>query len=137
MKCTKPFILAYNRLFSFLNEKGYDELEEFWILLEEAVLERLKYLAETEGLVGLTKYWSETLTAEDADFCITYNCGDLKSVTIHIRGCPSLAKIKESGHPLCEQYCSHCKVMYQKALLQRGFKFDIITSNGGCMIRIE
>jgi len=137
MKCTKPFVLAYNRLFSFLNEKGYDELETFWNLLEGAILERLKYLAETEGLVGLTKYWSETLTAEGADFCITYNSGTVSSVTIHIRSCPSLSKIKESGEPLCEQYCSHCKVMYQKALAQHGFKFDIITASGGCMIRIE
>ena len=137
MKCTKPFILAYNRLFSFLNQKGYDELEEFWCLLEEAILERLKYMAETEGLVGLTKYWSETLTAEDADFCITYNNGEAKSVTIHIRKCPSLSKIKESGEPLCEQYCSHCKVLYQRALSNQGFHFDIITASDGCMIRIE
>ena len=137
MKCSEPFILSYNRLFSFLCSKGYNELEEFWGLLEETILGRLKYLAETEGLVGLTKYWSETLTAEGADFCITYNSGASNSVTIHIRKCPSLSKIKGSGEHVCEQYCDHCKVIYQKALSPRGFHFDIITANGGCMIRIE
>jgi hypothetical protein len=136
MKCSSPFILAYNRLFHFLNEKGYDELEDFWALLEDAVLGRLRYLAETEGLVGLTKYWSETLTAEGADFCITYNNGNMRSVTIHIRECPSLAKIKAARETVCEQYCGHCKVMYQRALSPR-FHFDIITADVGCLIRIE
>jgi predicted hydrocarbon binding protein len=136
MKCSKPFILAYNRLFLFLHDRGYDELVEFWALLEDAILGRLRYLAMSEGLVGMLKYWSETLTAEGADFDIELTNSDEFALVITIYECPSICKIKESEEPVCDVYCNHCREMYTRALQKVGYKFEVITTEKGCMIRV-
>lgn len=136
MKCSKPFILAYNRLFNFLYEKGYDQLSEFWTLLEDAVLGRMRYLAETEGLVGLAKYWSETLSAEGAVFDLTLTSLEEPALIITIYECPSAEKIKESDQEICPVYCSHCREIYTEALKKVGYRFAIITTEKGCMIRV-
>lgn len=139
MNCSKPFILSYNRLFEFLNQKGWDELQEFWSLMEEAVCGRLKYMAKTEGLVGLLKYWSETLTAEGADFEITLGTtrhGPRLFITIF--NCPSIQAIEAAGEDVCPGYCGHCKFMYTKALSQVGYDFKVVKGDSkGCMITVQ
>jgi hypothetical protein len=135
MKCNKSFILAYNKLFRYLNE--YDDLQEFWPLLSDAILGRLRFLVETKGIAGMVEYWSDTLLAEGADCQITADYGPTKSLTIAIRDCPSLKKIKEAKETPCFGYCSHCDHLYAPLLKEFGYKYTSIMTCGGCVIKIE
>ena len=137
MKCSKPFILSYNRIFEFLNERGYEDVEDFWHLLSEAIFERLRYLISTEGVVGMVKYWTEVLTAEGAEFELDYKCGKQKTLDIVIRACPSLREIRCSGKEPSHIYCNHCKFIYSRILEEFGYTFKVISANGGCAIEIE
>lgn len=137
MKCNKPFILAYNDLFKFLDTFGYDYVQEFWKLLEHALFGRLRYLTETEGLTGMLKYWSEVLTAEGAKYKIALDMQEgIGLLTINIFRCPSLSKIEEEGEQCYQCYCNHCVEIYPRLLKPLGFDFTLIATGTGCLIRI-
>lgn len=135
MKCEKSFILAYNKLFKYLNE--YDDLQEFWPLLSDAILGRLRFLIETKGIAGMVEYWSDTLLAEGADAKITVDLGHPQSLKIHMRSCPSLKKIIGAGESPCYGYCSHCSHLYAPLLKEFGFSYVDTCIKGGCLIVIK
>jgi hypothetical protein len=134
MKCSSNFILAYNRLFKYL--KDYDNLEEFWPLLSEAVLGQLRFLVKTKGVVGMVEYWAETLAAEGAECSLIVNLNKHSTFEIVMRECPSLAKIKEAGETPCYGYCSHCEMLYAPLLEKLGYKYETFSMERGCVIRI-
>jgi len=140
MKCDKPFIVAYNKLFRYLSGYGKKkEVEHFWKLFSDTIMGRFKYLLETEGIVGLTKYWSETLTQEGANFNISMTSYLGKAVLLHldICECPSLKKLKDEKQDIYPNYCDHCKALYGKTLKKAGYEWFQKFSDKGCSIWIK
>ena len=135
MKCNKSFILAYNKLFKYLRD--YPDLTEFWDLLSQAILGRLRFLIETKGIAGMVEYWSDTLLAEGADCTIAVSLGKEKGLVITMSECPSLAKIKEAGDTPCFGYCTHCEILYSTLLKEYGYSYEQIGYNKGCVIHIK
>ena len=134
MKCNREFILAYNRLFEYLTKN--DSIDEFWPLLTDAILGRLKFLVKTKGIAGMIEYWSDTLLSEGADCTLIANFNEHNSFEIIMRDCPSLRILSESKEP-CHGYCSHCDEIYSLALKELGYSFESIGTTGGCVIRIK
>jgi hypothetical protein len=137
MKCNKEFVLAYNRLFDFLSKN--DSIEEFWPLLTDAVLGRLKFLVKTKGIAGMIEYWSDTLLAEGADCTLIANFNHAKSFEIIMRECPSIKikKISDAGETPCHGYCNHCQEIYGRVLKELGYSFESMGLEGGCVIKIK
>lgn len=137
MKCDKTFITAYNDLFKCLHKHGGEqEVVDFWEILGDAILQRLKYLAKTEGLVGMLKYWSETLSYEGAHFQIELTSGGMDSDALYIRmyKCPSLAHLGDDAYV---KYCDHCDILYVNALAECGYSFKKTKyEKQGCQIWI-
>ena len=138
MKCNKPFIHAYDRLFRFLAEKGYDQLSDFWSLLSDAILGRLRFLVKTKGMAGMVEYWSDTLSSEGAKFTITYSNSEEPLLTLRIWECPSLAELDLTEEGPSDIYCDHCFAIYPQALKELGYLFTCLkVSEIGCLIRIS
>jgi hypothetical protein len=135
MKCSSEFVLAYNRLFDYLTKN--DAIDEFWPLLSDAILGRLRFLVKTKGIAGMIEYWSDTLLAEGADCTLIANFNSTKSFEIIMRNCPSIKTISESGESVCHGYCNHCDQIYKRALEPLGYSFESVGVNGGCVIRIK
>jgi hypothetical protein len=135
MKCTREFILAYNKLFEYLMKN--DAIDEFWPLLSDAILGRLRFLVKTKGIAGMIEYWSDTLLAEGADCTLIANFNSTKSFEIIMRDCPSIRKITEAGATPCHGYCGHCDKIYGIALKELGYSFESIGMEHGCVIRIK
>lgn len=135
MKCNKEFILAYNRLFDFLQKNN--SLDEFWPLLSDAILGRLRFLVEHKGIAGMIEYWSDTLLAEGADCTLMANLQHPKSFEIIMREYPSLKKIRDSGEAMTPGYCSHCEKLYAPLLKEYGYCYESIGTERGCVIRIK
>jgi hypothetical protein len=135
MKCNREFILAYNRLFDFLTKN--DSIDEFWPLLSDAVLGRLRFLVEQKGVAGMIEYWSDTLLAEDADCTLIANTKNPISFEIIMRECPSLKKISDAGETITPGYCNHCEKIYAPLLKECGYSYESIGTERGCVIRIR
>lgn len=140
MKCSNEFILAYNELFRFLNDHYPPEKTvEFWQLLSDAICGQLVELAKTKGVRGCAEYWNETLSAEGADFTSQLICFDGKErLIMRIKSCPSFKKMDDAGVEPCENYCGHCKVIYQRALQKAGLHFfNSVLKQGNCFIEVR
>lgn len=134
MKCDKPFIIAYNALFKFLDKHGgAKEVKTFWELLTDAVCQELVEAARKDRLAGCAAYWLKTLSAEGADFILNYT---KEQLFIQINQCPSYAKMKCEKQTPYENYCGHCAVLYKKALAPLGLSFAVVPdeTKGKCYI---
>jgi hypothetical protein len=134
MKCSKDFIATYNELFKFMESQG--AIEDFWPILADAILGRLKQLVTERGFIGMIQYWTDTLVSEDAVCTLTCEInGDDSYFIITMKDCPSL---KQLGEHRFERYCEHCDAIYGQVLERLGYTFERIgTANNGCCIRIR
>lgn len=137
MKCNKPFIIAYDALFKYIDNLGGEkEVLTFWRLLGEAILGPLRAKIKDRGLVGMAEYWLDTLTAEEANFSLEL---DSNGLCIILHECPSIRKLQEDGIKPYRRYCRHCWTLYGDLLLEMGYTFHITTKDKpkGCVIWIK
>jgi len=139
MNCSKEFIVAYNKMFKFIDQhKGEQHVIEFWELLSDLVCQRLVKMAKEGGISGLARYWIESLSEEGADCEIVYS--SRKDVlTIEMMECPAYEKMAEANEVPYENYCGHCQVMYSRALKPLGITFKCTCckqSQGRCFIEV-
>lgn len=137
ISCTE-FILAYNELFKYLEEKGGREvLEDFWRQISDEYLFNLDELVRTKGIKGMEEYWGHTLTEEAAKARIY---ADMDEFRIEMEECPSVKRLNESGVVKSPSYCYHCDTLYRRIMEKYGFeyKLDFIDMDKGvCRIRIR
>ena len=135
ISCTE-FIMAYNELFAFIEERhGRQELVRFWEELADEFLHNLRDLVAEKGLAGMHEYWTHTLTEEGADQTMTLSDDEFR---IEMHKCPSVAILRQSKHitPFPD-YCEHCGVLYRRVIEPFGFKCEVqVHDEGRCTLRV-
>ena len=126
ISCTE-FIPLYSEFFTFLEARGgHDAVVRYWEYLGEKSIgdksnpkSLLAYL-ERDGIDGAWNYWSMSLTEEACDVYRVYDPVKKTGYT-HLRHCPSRGMLNDLKHiePYWD-YCSHCDVIYNKALGEYG-----------------
>lgn len=139
MNCSETFVMAYNRIFTYLASLGgAEEVEVFWDELSDSVTQDLRKAVKERGLAGAAAYWSNTLEDEGANFIVHLTRNHKRQrLYLLITECPSLRKLKEQGaEPWCG-YCHHCTRLYRPIFEEAGYNFNLKkTGSLACRIRI-
>lgn len=121
ISCTE-FILVYNELFSFLDEKyGKQAVIEFWEYISDQFLTNLDRLVREKGIEGMKEYWTHTLTEEGADYEMKVTSSEFE---IFMKKCPSVNKLNTSNVRKYPNYCDHCDLLYRRIIEKYGFTYD-------------
>ncbi len=122
ISCTE-FILAYNELFSFLDENyGKQAVIEFWKYISDEFLNNLDKLVQEKGIRGMEEYWTHTLTEEGADYEMKVEADEFE---IYMKKCPSINILNNSGVKKYPNYCDHCDLLYRRIIEKYGFFYAI------------
>lgn len=122
ISCTE-FILAYNELFSFLEEEyGKKAVIEFWEYISDKFLVNLDNLVKEKGIKGMQEYWTHTLTEEGADYRMKVTTDEFE---ILIRQCPSVDTLNKSGVKKYKNYCDHCDLLYRRIMEKYDYSYNI------------
>lgn len=121
ISCTE-FILAYNELFSFLNERyGKQAVTEFWEYISDRFLTNLDRLVQEKGIEGMREYWTHTLPEEGADYEMKVTPNEFE---IFMKQCPSVDTLNKSGVKRYPNYCDHCDLLYRRVIEKYGFTYN-------------
>ena len=94
VSCTE-FILVYNELFKFLEEKyGKKEVIKFWEYISDKFLTNLDKLVKEKGILGMAEYWTHTLTEEGAEYEMKVGENHFE---IFMKKCPSVGILNGSS----------------------------------------
>jgi len=138
ISCTE-FILAYNEIFNFLHRRhGREAVRELWVGISDNFLGNLRELVAEEGISGMEKYWTRTLTEEGADYRMFVE-DDVFIIEMH--RCPSVGTLRNAPHiKKYPDYCEHCGVLYSRIVKDYGFSYQIEyldPDKGRCRITIR
>lgn len=121
ISCTE-FILAYNELFSFLEEEyGREAVIKFWEYISDRFLFNLDRLVREKGIEGMKEYWTHTLTEEGADYEMKVTPTEFE---IFMKRCPSVNTLNRSNVKKYTNYCDHCNILYRRIIEKYGFLYD-------------
>lgn len=131
ISCTE-FIPLYSEFFKYLESiGGHDEVMKYWIHISDTSIgdktnpNSLAYKCDRlGGFEGALAYWGHTLTEEACDVFQVVD-KEKKYRYGHMRYCPSRGILNKLSHitPYYD-YCSHCKVLYQRVLDNYGVIYD-------------
>lgn len=131
ISCTE-FIWCYSEMFRFLEEKdGEAKVHEFWKGISDNFLGNLREYIEKDGLEGMHKYWTHTLTEEGGRHRLSLY-EDM--FVIDMQDCPSAKLVHQSGRiEPYKKYCEHCQVLYPPLIEEYGYQvdYDIISCEKG------
>ena len=138
ISCTE-FILAYNELFKFIQEKdGEKKVLDFWGGISDHFLQNLDSLVKEKGIEGMKEYWTHTLTEEGAKYKMT--AGNNK-FEIEMHKCPSVGILRRTKHiEKYPDYCKHCGVLYSRIIEKYGFEWHneyLDEEKGVCRLTVE
>ena len=121
ISCTE-FILSYNELFAFLDQKyGRTEVDKLWDFLFKPTGKGIPLInfVRKDGIKGCIDYWTGTLTEESSEVTFLYNIEEgwfMKKM----HHCPSKGRLLEFKETLgiepYPHYCDHCD--YYRAALE-------------------
>ena len=122
ISCTE-FIMAYNELFKFLEERhGKQAVTDFWIGISDNFLWNLDKLVAKKGIQGMKEYWTHTLTEEGAKYKMS---AAEDKFTIDMYECPSVGILRRNYHiKRYPDYCKHCDILYRRVIEKYGFTYD-------------
>jgi hypothetical protein len=115
---------------------GHDAVMDYWIHISDTSIgdkdnpNSLAYKCDRfGGFGGALAYWGHTLTEEACDL-LRIADGDKKIIYTHMRHCPSRGMLNSLSHvePYYD-YCTHCKVIYQRVLEKYGIVYERDHSN--------
>ena len=132
ISCTE-FICAYNKIFKLLErDYGFEAVRKLWAGIRENFLIELRNFLKEEGLAGAYKYWSRTLSEEDALCDLKYD-DEKGTLEIHMSECPSVKRARASARGYYERYCEHCAELYPPLLEAYGVacSWEIIDTKAG------
>lgn len=138
ISCTE-FIWVYNEMFRYIHERsGTEKLHELWEGISEDFLWNLRQYVEQEGLQGMLRYWTHTLTEEGGRHQMSLY-EDMFVLDMH--DCPS-ARLIHQGERVVpyEEYCEHCVWLYPPLLRELGYEvdYDIIScEKGRCRLTVR
>ena len=123
ISCTE-FILAYSELFKYLDQKhGFGAVRDFWIGISDNFLTNLREYVRKEGIEGMRKYWTHTLTEERADHTMI---AEPDRFVIEMHRCPSVGLLrKATWMKRYKRYCEHCDILYRRVIEGYGFEYNV------------
>lgn len=138
ISCTE-FIWVYNELFRYLEERGGEEkVREFWQGIADNFLQNLRECIDQDGLEGMHKYWTHTLTEEGGRHQLTLY-DDMFIIDMH--DCPSAKLVHHSGRvEPYTKYCEHCQWLYPPLIREYGYEVDyeiISCEKGRCRMTVR
>ena len=119
------FVRFYNEVFKFLDRKGGDALEPYYLEISKQQELTCLELFREEGFAGMKAYWDRIAVEENCDLsCDLYP----DRLEITMRRCPSLTKAKDNDAGAFCRYCDHCPGWVIPLLEKAGFccEYDII-----------
>ncbi len=139
MISSTEFIMAYNELFKFLEERhGKQAVTDFWIAISDNFLNNLRKLVAKKGIQGMKEYWTHTLGEEGAKYKIS---ATKDKFIIEMYECPSVGILRRNRHiKRYPDYCKHCNILYRRVIEKYGFTYNIEyidESLGKCRIRVK
>jgi len=138
ISCTE-FILSYNELFKFLEERhGKEAVIDFWKGISDNFLWNLDDLVKRKGIQGMKEYWTHTLSEEGAKYKMKATENEF---TIEMSECPSAGILRRNLHiKRYPDYCKHCDLLYRRVIEKYGFTYDyeyIDEYLGRCRLRVK
>lgn len=138
ISCTE-FILAYSELFKYLHtHHGFGTVRNFWIGISDHFLTNLREYVRTQGIAGMRKYWTHTLTEEGANHTMIV---EPTRLVIQMHRCPSVGLLRRAKwmKPY-KRYCEHCDILYRRIVEDYGFDYKISyidPQHGVCRVEIK
>ena len=138
ISCTE-FIMAYNELFKFLEERyGKEAVKDFWIGISDNFLHNLNKLVAEKGIQGMKEYWTHTLGEEGAKYRLSTTEHEF---VMDIYECPSIGILRRNRHiKRYPDYCKHCDILYRRVIERYGFtcNYEYIDENlGKCRLTVR
>ncbi|KKB12137.1 hypothetical protein VE25_08760 [Devosia geojensis] len=99
------FTRFYNEVFKFLESRGEEDLELYWLEISKNQERHILELIETKGFEGMYEYWSVIRDEENCDLDLIV---DDEHIELHMHKCPSLTKAMDNDAEPMERYCDHC-----------------------------
>ncbi|MBN9332399.1 hypothetical protein [Devosia sp.] len=130
------FTRFYNEVFKFLESKGQEDLELYWLEISKNQEKHILDLIKTKGLQGMYEYWSVIEEEENCDLDLTVDDDHLE---LHMHGCPSLAKVMDNDAAPMTRYCDHCAGWIGPIMDKTGYHlvYDAISrTEPRCVMRI-
>ena len=131
ISCTE-FIPLYSEFFKYCEKRGgHDAVMEYWIHISDTSIgdasnpNSLAYKCDRlGGFGGALAYWGHTLTEEACDL-LQISDEQKKIIYTHMRHCPSRGMLNSLSHvePYYD-YCTHCKIIYQRVLEKYGIVYE-------------
>ncbi len=112
------FVRFYNEVFKFLDRKGGDHLQNYWLEISRHQERHCLELFKTKGLQGMYEYWEHIRIEENCDMEITMHDGWIE---FYMKKCPSLTKAIDNDAEPCEKYCDHCPGWVGPLMKKAGF----------------
>ena len=122
MISANEFILFYNELFKYLDEKfGKKEVEKLWDGIKKTYCKKIDDIIKEKGLKGMNEYWSKTLKEEGGRYNIILTDNEF---IIDMHYCPSMGKLLNTHVEPYKDYCGHCSALYDEIIERNGFEVD-------------
>jgi hypothetical protein len=130
------FTRFYNEVFKFLETRGEDALEAYWLAISENQDRHTMDLFRNKGLAGMSEYWDHIRIEENCDMDIALY-GD--RLELRMNACPSLGKVLDNDATAMDRYCDHCAGWIGPIMDKLGYHlvYDVIDrKQPQCFMRI-
>ena len=130
------FTRFYNEVFKFLEAKGEEALQDYYLAISKNQEKHILGLIESEGLQGMHEYWSHIRDEENCD--LDLHLGEDR-IELRMNLCPSLSKATDNDAGPMARYCDHCAGWIGPIMDKTGYHlvYDVIDrSRPQCVVRI-
>lgn len=130
------FTRFYNEVFKYLETRGQEDLELYWLEISKNQERHILELIETKGFQGMYEYWSVIKDEENCELDLQVYDEHLE---LHMHKCPSLTKAMDNDAVPMERYCDHCAGWIGPIMDKTGYHlvYDVISrTEPRCVMRI-
>lgn len=111
------FVRFYNEVFKALEEKGHDQLVDYWREIGRLQTQELAERFRAGGLRACYEYWDRIREEE--------NCAGALALTddyfeFRMLRCPSLSKVLDNDAAPFALYCDHCMAWVEPVMKEAG-----------------
>jgi hypothetical protein len=130
------FTRFYNEVYKFLETRGEEDLELYWLAISKNQERHILELIETKGLQGMYEYWSVIEEEENCDMDIMV---DDDHIELRMNECPSLSKVQDNDAAPMGRYCDHCAGWIGPIMDKTGYHlvYDVISrTEPRCVMKV-
>ncbi len=130
------FTRFYNEVFKFLETRGEDALNAYWLEISKNQERHTLDLFRTRGLAGMYDYWDHIRDEENCDLDMDLHDDRL---VLRMNACPSLGKVIDNDAAPMARYCDHCAGWIGPIMDKLGYHlvYDVISRSAPrCVMRV-